>query len=72
MAWGAKGIRGRPLSILRTFYKQRVSMVLQHAIFILKCVVAVGEGSSKLCVLSGSPPFSLLDIFFATRKGWRT
>ncbi len=36
-------------------------MVLQcaHVISILKCVVAIGEGSSRLGILSGDPPLSL-------------
>jgi hypothetical protein len=40
LVWGAKGTKGPPLSILCTLYRQKVSMVLQHAqsIFILKRV----------------------------------
>jgi hypothetical protein len=40
-------------------------MVLQHAhvVSILICVITVGEGSSRLCILLGGFPFSLFDIF---------
>jgi hypothetical protein len=40
-------------------------MVLQHVhvIFILRHVITVGEGFSRLGVLSRGPPFSLFDIF---------
>jgi hypothetical protein len=50
MAWGAKGIGGLPLSILCAFYKQKVLVVLERvqAISILKHVIIVGEGSSRL------------------------
>ncbi len=65
MAWGAKGIGILPLSILHAFYKQKVSMTL-HVVFILKCVVMVGEGSSRLGVLSKGPPVSLFDMLFMT------
>lgn len=53
MAWGAKGTKSLPLLVLCAFCKQIVSMALQHVhvIFILKCVVVVGEGSSKQGVL---------------------
>jgi len=45
-----------------------MSMVLQcaHAVSILKCVVAIGEGSSRLGILSGGPPLSLLDMLLGT------
>jgi hypothetical protein len=52
--------------------------VLQHAhaIFIGKRVVthvvATGEGSCKLGVLSKGPPFSLFDMLILTREGSRT
>jgi hypothetical protein len=43
MAWGMKGTKGPPLSILSAFYKQRVLVVLQHAlaISILRCAIAI-------------------------------
>jgi hypothetical protein len=65
---GVKGTRGPPLSILRTFYRQRVTMVLQraHAVSILKCFVAIGEGFSRLGILSGGPCLSLFDMLLAT------
>ncbi len=49
-------------------------MVLQcaHVISILKCVVAIGEGSSRLSILSGGPSLSLFDMLLATRGGLGT
>jgi hypothetical protein len=41
-------------------------------IFILQCVVAVGEGSSRPSVLLGGPPLLLLDVLLATRGGLET
>ncbi len=37
----------------------------------MKCVVAVGEGSSRLGILLGSSPHSLFDIFFCERRGFK-
>jgi hypothetical protein len=43
-----------------------------HVISILRRVVAIGEGSSRLSVLSRGPPFSLFDMLLTTRKGgWK-
>jgi len=49
-------------------------MVLHHAqiMFILKCVVVGGEGSSRLGILLKGLPFSLFDMLFATKGGWGT
>jgi hypothetical protein len=49
-------------------------MVLQRAqaVSILKCVVEVSEGSSKLGVLSRGPPLSLFDMLLVIRGFWRT
>jgi len=38
----------------------------------LKCVVAIGEGFSRLGLLSGAPPLSLFDMLLATRRGLGT
>jgi hypothetical protein len=76
-----KGIGGPPLSILHTFYRQRVSTMLQHAqaISILRCVVAISEGSSKLSegssklgVIWRGSPLSLFDMHLATKGGLGT
>jgi hypothetical protein len=47
-------------------------MTLHHAhvISILRCVVVIGEGSSRQGILSGGPPLSLFDMLLATRRGW--
>jgi hypothetical protein len=49
-------------------------MALQcaYVISILRCVVIVGEGSSRLSILLRGPPFSLFDMFFVARGGSRT
>ncbi len=46
-------------------------MAVQHAQVVssLKRAVVVGEGSSRLGLLSRGPPFSLFDTFFATGRG---
>jgi hypothetical protein len=41
-------------------------------VFILKHVVAIGEGSSKLGVLSKGLALSLFDMLLVTRRGSRT
>jgi hypothetical protein len=38
------------------------------AVSILKCVVEVGEGSSKLGILSGGLPLSLFDMLIVRRE----
>ncbi len=70
MAWGTKRIGSLPFSILRTFYKQRVSMALQHAqtISILKCVVAIGEDFYKLGGLSRVLSFPYLICLLQEKK----
>ncbi len=49
-------------------------MALQnaHANSILRHAIVVGEGSSRLSVLSRGPPLSLFDMFLATRGGSST
>jgi hypothetical protein len=49
-----------------------VTLQYAHVISILKCVVIIGEGSSKLGILLGGPPLSLFDMLFATRGGLGT
>jgi hypothetical protein len=71
MVWGAHGIGSPPLSILCTFYRQKVLVALQHAhVFsILKHVVAIGEVSSRLGILLGGPPLSLFDMLLTKGGG---
>jgi hypothetical protein len=49
-------------------------MALQRAqvISILKHVVAIGEGFSRLCVLSKGLPLSLFDMLLVRRRGLGT
>jgi hypothetical protein len=48
-------------------------MVLQraHVVFILKHVIIVGDGFSRLGIVSRGPPFLLFDMLFTTRGGLR-
>jgi hypothetical protein len=64
-------IGGPSLSNLREFYRQRVSVAVQRVQVVsnLKRAVVVGEGSSRLGLLSRGPPFSLFDTFLATGRG---
>ncbi len=62
---------GPPFSILHTFYRLKVLVMLQreHMVSILKHVVTTGESSSRLGVLLGSPSLSLLDMLLVTGEG---
>jgi hypothetical protein len=64
MTWGTHGIKSPPLSILCTFYRQKVSVGLQRVqVFsILRHVVVVGEVSLRLGILLRGPPLSVFDI----------
>jgi hypothetical protein len=55
------------------FYKQRVSMALQHVLVdsILKCVIGIGEVSSRLGIFSRGLLLSLFDMLLETKGGWR-
>jgi len=48
-----------------------VLVTLQHAhvVFILRCAIAIGEGFSKLDILSGGPPLFLFDMLLMARRG---
>ncbi len=37
-----------------------------------RAVVVVGEGSSRLGILSGGPPLSLFDMLMGSGGGWGT
>jgi len=65
MVWSRKGTKSPPLLVLCSFYRQKMSMALQrtHIDSILKQVVTTGEGSSRLVILSGLLPFSLIICF---------
>jgi len=65
MAWSAKGIDGLPLTILCAFYRQKMLIALQrmHIDSILKHVVIVGEGFSKLTILSSFISLSFFICF---------
>jgi hypothetical protein len=61
MTWGAKGIGGKALLVLRTFYRQRVLVTLlcAHVVSILKDAITISEGSSSLKII-------LFYMFFMT------
>jgi len=46
-----------------------VALEHAHVISILRRVVTVGEGSSRLGILSTGPPLSLFDMLLVTRGG---
>jgi hypothetical protein len=71
MMWGVKGIRGPPLLVLCTFYRQKVLVILQcvQVISILRCAVVIGESASRLNVLSGGCPLSLFDMLVVMTRG---
>jgi hypothetical protein len=67
-----KGSRG-PLSILHSFYKQKMSMALkkiQAATIFQLVVLAVGKAFSKLNVLPNFSPISFNNLFHATNDGF--
>jgi hypothetical protein len=53
------------------FYRQRVSMALQcvQAVSILRHVIVIGEGASRLSILSEGRPLSLFDMLVVTTRG---
>lgn len=73
MTWIVKDIGSLPLSILHSYYKQKVSMMLQQvqATFIQRCVVIVVYGSFKLGVLFGVFPHSIFDMHLAIRDKFK-
>jgi hypothetical protein len=74
MAWTTKGTEGPFLTVLHSFYRHRVSVALQRvqATYLSKWVVIAGEGSSRLGVLLGLPPFFLINMLHATSGGFST
>jgi hypothetical protein len=64
MGWTSKGIGGPPLSMLCSFYKEIVSMVLWRVKIasISRWVIIAREGFSRLGVLSSLPPLSLVNM----------
>jgi hypothetical protein len=62
MLWTAKGTGGPPLSVLHTFYRQRVLVALQrtHAASISRWAVIAGKGFSRLEALLGLPPWAVI------------
>jgi hypothetical protein len=67
MVWTVKGNKNLLLSMLCSFYKQRVSIELQktQVTTISKQAFTIGEGFSRLGVLLGLLPFSLIDMLHA-------
>jgi hypothetical protein len=65
MAWSTKGINGLPLMVLCAFYRQKMLIALQrmHTDSILKHVIIVGEGSSKLTIFSSFVSLSFFICF---------
>jgi len=74
MVWLAKGTSGPPLAVLYTFYRQRVSIVLQRVkvLFIFRCVIIADEGFSRLVMLSVFSSLSFSHMLLATGGGCGT
>jgi hypothetical protein len=75
MTWLAKGFEGPPLSIIRSFYRYKVLVVLQRiqvATILHWAIVTIGKASSKLGVLLGFSPISLHDLFHAIGDGFKS
>lgn len=74
MVWLAKGTNGPPLTNLRAIYRHRVLVALQrmHTTSILKHIFVVGEGFSKLPMLSHFLSFSFFDMFHVSSEGFGT
>jgi hypothetical protein len=72
MASLMKGSKG-PLSILHSFYKQRVSMAfkkIQVVTIFQPVALGVGKAFSKLNVLPNFSPISFNNLFYATNDGF--
>ncbi len=65
--WDLKVTYFNVIKFLPSFYMQKVLMALQgtYTTFILRCVIIIGEGSSKLGIILGVPPLSLFNMFLA-------
>jgi len=72
MAWIAKGIEGPPLSMLRFFYRHRMSVALQkmNVAPISRWAITTREDLSRLGILFGLLPFPSINMFHATGGGF--
>jgi hypothetical protein len=72
MAWIAKGIEGPPLSMLRFFYRHRVSVALQkmNVAPISKLAITTREDLSRLGILFGLLPFPSINMLHAHGGGF--
>jgi hypothetical protein len=75
MMWSTIGFGGPPLSIICSFYRQRVLVDLQRiqVTTILRwAIMAIGKTFSKLGVLLGFPPISLHNLSCAIGDGFKS
>jgi hypothetical protein len=74
MVWLAKGIGGCLLVVLNVFNRQKVLVALQRAqvAFILRHIIIIGEGFSRLTIFLGFPKLSFFNILLATDEGFET
>lgn len=73
MAWSTKGFRSLPLSILHSFYEQRVSMAflkIQIVSILIKTIVIM-ETFLKLNVFSSFVPIPLSNLLHAISEGFK-
>jgi len=71
MVWKTKGTKSLSFLILCSFYKKKLSVMLQQpqATFIFECAIIVDEDFFNVCVFSRVPPFLLNLMFFSKRWG---
>ncbi len=75
MVWSMKGFKGPPLSIICSFYQQKVSMALQKVqitIILHRAIVTTREAAFRLGVLQGFSPISLHDLLCAINDRFRS
>jgi hypothetical protein len=75
MVWSTKGSKGPPLSIICSFYRQRVSVAFQKVqitSILCRTIVTTREAAFRLGVLQGFSPISLHDLFCAIGDGFRS
>jgi len=72
MAWIAKDIEGPPLSMLRFFYRHRVSVALKkkNVAPISRWAITTREDLSRLGILFGLLPFLSINMLYATGGGF--
>jgi hypothetical protein len=73
MAWSTKGFKSLPLSILHSFYEQRVSMAFLkiQTIFILMQAIITMETFFEVRCFSSFVPTPLSNLLYATSERFK-